>query len=390
MTSSSSSSTPGSGSGTPASGSGTPASGSGAPASRGSPGIAPIRLVDSPPLDAVADLMQATWERPCWRYDVTLLRQYLERPSLRAVATDAGRARMPASLGAELGSRLVGFFAGIPIDVTRHGAVHPAIFTSFLSVDRAARDPMLALRLIRATLDAARAAGRMHVYTVFFEATGTLDAVQRMLHLAGCPMTELHDIHFLLCPAAILARRAHAGTGGVAAGSEVGSGGDAGDERVVPYAADLRPQVHALLERHAERLPLAQLIPEVDLDFMLTDSQAVTTRLWRTDGEVRGLITARVREVVHERTRTNQYLDLVVVDDLATEEQQQFVERTLTELAQPHVDAIVVPDTGAVPTALLRGTGFVQTPLRGQLAVGYLSDDAVRVTDVERSFFEVY
>jgi hypothetical protein len=305
--------------------------------------------------------MNSSWKRPCWEYSESLLREYVGRPS----------GDRTLALAWQRDGRMLGFFAGVPIDVRAAGAVQRALFTSFLTVHKDARDPSMSIRMFQAVMDAARAHGRTHVYTVFQHDPETNRFVRLLFQRCASPMSDLLEFAFLTRPTQV--RK---------------PGAALRDARIVAYSRAHRDAARRAFERMAARAQIAQIVPEMDLDALLANG--CVTRLFVRGGEVKGLLGGRHRTVLHRQTLRNVHVDFVWIDELTPAEQDAFLDGAFAEMLERHTAAFVVPSSGYFDATPFLRNGFLRFPSKATLAVSYLSPSAQRLAPLTSSFFEVY
>lgn len=319
-------------------------------------------LVSDPDLGAVASLMNRSWKRPCWHYSPALLREYLVRP---------GRAA-PIAVGIERNHELIGFFAGLPMQVSCRGQNLSALFTSFLTVAPEARDPSISLRMFAAVVAGARARGITHAFTVSERDPEANRLVRLSFQVASAPMYDLQEFAFLTRPA------------GIGAGQT-----KLPDPRVLVYEPRWRAAVQAELGRLVAATEVAQVIAPAELDAVLA-SPTTVTQLFVTEGRVRGILVGRRREYLAATPRRQVHLDLVSIAQLTPDEQAAFLAAGLPGLGDAATDAYVAAASGAFDDAALRRCGFLRLSAKATLAVAQLQPDAAVIGRVEKSWFEVF
>ena len=317
-------------------------------------------VVSDPDLGAAARLMNETWTQPCWKYSESMLADYVRRPSGDRALT----------VGWKRDSRLLGFFAGVPIDVETQAGRHKAIFTSFMTAHPDAKSPGMTVRLFSDVVATARARGAVHIYTVFHHDQETNRFVRRLFQLCAAPAQDLLEFKFLMRPLGLGALpQSHA--------------------TVVPYEPRWLDKALALVTKVGSVVPLAQVYDAQDLQAILASEHSLTRVL--LDGEkVRALVIGRRREVLSRRAARHLHLDFLAMDALSAKDQDLLLTSVASAATEEGIDALVAPDLGYFDAGALLRNGFIRFTSQGVLAVAPLVPHAPRVERVRGAFIEVY
>ena len=317
-------------------------------------------LVAQPDLGVAARLMNETWAEPRWAYSEIVLADYLRRPSGDPNLT----------VGWQRGGRLMGFFAGVPIEVDALAGHHRAIFTSFMTAHPDAKHPGMAMQLFSEVVATARASGAVNVYTVFHHDAATNRFVRRLFQMCVAPVQDLLEFTFLMRP--LLAQAA-----------------SPSDAEVVPYEARWLAAVTDAIATASSRVPLAQVVAASDLASILANPQTMTRLLLR-GGEPKGVIVGRRRDVISKRPARHVHLDFVALAALTPTEQDRLLTGFSKDAADERNDALIVPDLGYFDVAVLKRNGFLRFASHAVLAVAPLVPQAPKLDRVAGCFFEVY
>lgn len=324
------------------------------------PSAARGALVASPDLEVAARLMNAVWTEPRWEYSGAVLADFVARPS--------GDQRL--SVGWQRENRLLGYFAGVPVEV-RYGAErHAAIFTSFMTAHPDAKNPGMAVQMFGEVAAVARARGAVHVYTVFHHDLATNRFVRRLFEMCVAPAQDLLEFTFLMRPL-IAQAQGH------------------GDPDVIPYEPGMLAEITAACARATAGVALAQQVDAADLASILARPHTLTRVLLRGSAPV-GVVVGRRRNVVSKRPARHVHLDFLALAGLTPTEQDRLLAGYARDAAAEHHDALIVPELGYFDAEVLRRNGFLRFANQAVLAVAPLAPHAPRIDRIRGSFFEVY
>lgn len=298
----------------------------------------PEGLFQHPDLSAVARLMRATWDRPCWDYDEGLLRSYIDRPGGSPDLCLASRER----------DRLTGFLAYIPYMVRFDDHSQPIVFASFWTARPDAKDPAVAMKLHRVLTEMAQQAGFQGMLTIIpakLKATRTVQLIFRRMGLALHPIAEFQQ-HMTLT------RRIQKRLSNNSRMS------------VVRYRDGYSNHCQTLIAKSLDNVDLARLPEPVSLNFIL--KERAHTRTWIA---LENETPVGMLNVIHANTLSSSgpagrqaQVEYYCPGLLDTERQIAFWASVLEDRFWKDIQAIHLPPRGAVSESIIEACGFIKAP----------------------------
>lgn len=326
-----------------------------------------FRVVTLPDLRDVSRFICATWDRPCWNYDVDLLTCHIMRPT--------GDPSLAIGHVTQDGL-LASFQAYMPFIVEYAGVAYRAVFASFLTVSAEYQRLGLARSQQGELIDRAVEKGYDLYITMCENGASSNNAVKKAFKMKGLEAVLVKTFCYL-----------------------------AGVNRVVQELLPATPSVHtrvcgdADLSAIARRLndfgagtDLRKRIAEEDLAFLLLNRPHAKTYVYEVDGEIAGLINVLLLEVLDTEKTLNIYFDNVYFGTMSTPHQREFLGDVLALLQPERFSAAFMPDIGYAPLDAFRYYRFRAAQREINLYMAKLKPDMsdCEIRPLETFYLDVY
>ncbi|MHB1950590.1 MAG: hypothetical protein ACYCQK_03870 [Acidiferrobacteraceae bacterium] len=326
-----------------------------------------FRVVTLPDLRAVSRFICATWERPCWNYDVALLTCHIMRPT--------GDPSLAMGHVTENGT-LVSFQAYMPFTVEYAGAEYRAVFASFLTVSSEYQRIGLARAQQAALIDRAVEKGYELYITMCENGSPSNNAVKKVFKMKGLEAVPAKTFRYLaginrlvqdLLPATPSVRTRACGE------TDLGA---------------IAPRLSAF----GDGTELRKRIAEQDLAFLFLSRPHTKTYVYEVDGEIAGLINVLLLEVLDTEKTLNVYFDNVYFGTMSGPQQREFLGDVLALLQEEPFSAAFMPDIGYAPLEAFRYYRFRTAQREITLYMAKLKPDMAHcdIRPLESFYLDVY
>lgn len=323
----------------------------------------------APDLTLASELICGAWRRPCWNYDVGLLEGYVNRPTSDAdmtlgVKTDDGR--------------LVSFQGFLPHELEYYGRSYRSLFGSFATISAEQRLGLssLAHKMLDMLVERANERG----YELFFTMieVGTIaNRTIRLFRKYGLDFKIINVFGYRASLRNLVEPLLPASP----------------SPKTRIYEKADKPAILPLIESMGASLPLRKIIPEEDVDFVLTDRPHSRTYVY-VDKDIRALANVLLFEVLEEdgSKTPNVYFENINLGDLDAGEQHLFLGDILYSLNDTGYHAVFNPDIGLVDQTVFTGYRFRLAPRQLNLYVVPLQPDILPegIKEVDSFFLDVY
>jgi hypothetical protein len=321
------------------------------------------KFIYNPDLDEVSELMSNTWKKPHWDYTPDVLSSYINKPS----------GDPSLSLGLYCGDQLAGYEYFAPYRVKVHDGIYPAVFATWWTVSQQFRGQKVALKLHKELLSKARNMGFAGLFTVTHRksfADWNNKAVYAHLKESFRFLTFFSQM-------AALPRMAY---------RRIQADDDAD---VFYYSTEYKQQCMELINSANHQLDVAEIISEVDVDYIFKDRPLTKTWIYRNDSKIMGVFNIIQKSFLGEQETVNAYVEKIAFDGMTDIQIKSFLKTILLDPYWKDISTICIPDLGHFDNKLFESLGFYKTPK--QFNLYYIPfDDRLNITTADRFYLDVF
>ncbi len=324
-------------------------------------------FIFEPDLAVASDLMNRSWARPCWNWNVDLLNLHIKRPS--GDPSCAGGYGLPSG-------ELISYAAYIPFHIEYCHKVFDIGYGTFFTVAQNYRGTGVAQstqsklieRLIQKNYD---------LLIVLTEAGAASNgAFAKVFQQMDLDFKIIRTFNYLAATLSLIRNALPPNLSGKTRLFEESDGEDA----------------YRILHGLGKNTPLRKIVPRADIDFVLRTRPLARTYVFEKDGIVKGLTNVLLLEVLDSDMMKNAYFENLAIDRLSADEQYTFIGDIFHHLQSEDISAAFLPDIGYADLQAFRKFFFRLAPRQLHLYVASLKKTIFidGIPEVESFYLDIF
>jgi hypothetical protein len=317
-----------------------------------------------PDIQSVCSLLVRAWNRPCREYTPDLLKSHYCR-----YAEDF------SEVGLYVGDILGGYICHVPMDIRYAGRKHRVAIGRFWCGNPDMHSHNIGYKLQREIVHQSKQKGFEGLLSISEVQSKAAKSFELSTRRMGLEPRLLMEFKILMG----LSRRIRRCLG---RGEAV---------NVAYYQPDYRSACHNLFLKLHERCDLARIVPENEIDFLLSSRPFCKTWLYLRDGCVCGLLNGlRIPVLGIDRKSIDFYVENIYLQGLTAEEIRAFLRTVFQDLFWDDIESIFIASTGYFNDREFLDSGFLYSNTKCNLYYVPYTDQTADLNLIQSCYLDVF